>query len=145
VPLETLGLITIGGVQLTTDPSVYKPFVWPKRISVLPGIGGSVTIQDFGRFKGDLRLRLESGPSQFLTHDCVNALDALFATAGGIFTLTDWLENEFRIVMTDWQPTPANIPDLGDDDEIVGMLYLYTMDLQVDDIVKLRGATYGGS
>lgn len=142
--LATIGQLEIGDVQFTTDPDVYQPFNWPKRYSAQPGLNGAVTIQEFGRWAADATIHIESG-DQFLTTKCVDALDALYEADGTTYTLTDWLGNEFTVYITAFVPIPSKLADRDDDEELVGSLYRYTMDLLVVAITKRRGTTYGGS
>lgn len=129
------GLISIGGVQLTTDPETYEAFNWPKRWSKHPGIAGATVIQDFGRFARDLVLRLVSGRSQFLHEDVVKAIQTAHGTKGALYALTDWMGNEFDVYIADFTPVPSGLPEL----------YTYTLELHVWTITKLFGTSYGGS
>ena len=133
--LTARGLITIGGVQLTTDPDVYECFNWPKRWSKHPGIDGSVVIQDFGKVARDLVLQLQSGGSQFLNEDTVKAIQAADAVKGALYALTDWMGNDFDVFIGNFHPVPTRLPGL----------YTYSMELHVWTINKLFGASYGGS
>lgn len=131
--LQARGNITIGTVQLTTDPETYER-QWPKRFSEHPGIAGSFTIQDFGRYAADMVIRLVSG-RQFITLAVVEALDAAFGTQGATYSFTDWLGNEFTVFIRDWKPLVTFIDDL----------HTYTLELRVVSITTLFGAAYGGS
>ena len=131
--LTARGKITIGSTQLTTDPETYEA-LWPKRWSKHRGIGGSVTIQDFGHVSKDLVLRLSSG-KQFLTYATVQAISAAHRTKGATYALTDWLGNEVTVFIGSFSPKVTFIDDL----------HTYEMELHVTAITKLFGASYGGS
>jgi hypothetical protein len=131
--LTARGKITLASIQLTTDPATYEAHVWPKRFSKHPGIGGSVTIQDFGHYAKDLVLRLSSG-NQFLTYATVQAISAAHRTKGATYTLTDWLGNEFTVFISSFNPKVTFIDDL----------HTYEMELHVTAITKLFGASYSG-
>jgi hypothetical protein len=132
VPLTAIGKITLGGVQLSTDPETYEPLLWEKRYSVQSGLNGALTIQDFGTFKKDNRIRLVSGASQFLDQATVAALHAKFRERGASFTLTDWIGNEFTVFIAAFRPVPTFLDDL----------WTYDLELVVINIVKLFGAVY---
>ena len=129
------------GEQFTTDPQDYSPLNWTKRHSVLPGLQGSVTIQDFGTFKKDDVVRLRSGDG-FLTKAKVSTFHAKFRTKGATFSFTDWLGNAFTVFIRSFTPVPTFIPD---DPDGSGTLYRYDMELQVVSISTLFGAAYTGS
>lgn len=74
VPDEGFGQFTLGGVRFHADPNQYAPLTWPRRYSVHQGLGGSVTIQDFGVTPRDVRLLLRSG-SQWKDHDSAGCAD----------------------------------------------------------------------
>ncbi len=129
------GLLTLGGVQFTTDPDPYEHYQWPKRMSEHPYIGGGVVIQDFGVNKADLTITLGSGNSQFLERSVVLSLDTMYRTKGTTYTLTDWLGNEMTVFISEFKPTAARF----------GTAYRYTMTLRVRTITKLLGASYTGT
>lgn len=132
--LDAIGHVTLGGTTFSTDPQVYEPANWEKRASVSLGIGGSVTIQDFGTFQKDNTLRLASGAAGFLDLDTVKSLHTKYRTKGAAYALTDWLGNEFTVFILDFKPVPT----------FIGDLHTYEMSLQVTAISKLFGETYTG-
>ena len=132
--LEARGLITIGGVQLTSDPEKYEHYDWPKRWSKHPGIGGSVTIQDFGHVARDLVLRLESGAHQYLTLEVVRALDTAHRSKGVVYAVTDWLANDMDVFIARFKPESTRLPGL----------FTYSMELHAWTIRTWLGATYTG-
>lgn len=142
--MQAVGTLYLGGIQFTTDPATYQPFNWPKRLSVVEGLEGSVTVLDFGRTKKDNVVHIESG-DQFLDHEVTEALDTLFDVPGATYTLTDWLGNEYEVAILEFKPLPSNLPDLDEDGEALGALYRYSMELRVLDIVTRRGVAYVGS
>ncbi len=137
--ITTIGRIVLDGVTFDTDPQTYEPLNWRKRQTVLRGISGSVTIQDFGTFKKDNTIRLVSGATGFLNQSTVATFHTKFRTKAATFTLTDWLDNEFSVFIMDFRPV-ATFIGLDDSDN----LFTYSMDLQVLDIVKLFGAAFAG-
>ena len=127
------GAVFLGNVRFSTNPATYEPLNWKKRYSVTPTIGGGVTIQDFGLFMKDDLFKLASGQGQFLDQATFLALHALFRQAGVVFTLTDWLQNNFTVFIKDFVPVPFKTD-----------LYTYSMDLQVTSINLLWGSVYTG-
>lgn len=140
--LSPIGHVFLDGVQFTTDPQDYSPLNWEKRHSVLPGLQGSVTIQDFGTFKKDDVVRLTSGASGFLTQSVVASFHGKFRTKGAVFSFTDWLGNSFTVFVKSFVPVPTFYPD---DPDGSGTLYTYNLELQVVNISTLFGAAYTGS
>lgn len=132
--LSTIGTLVLDGITFTTDPRVYEPRNWPKRVSVHRGLNGSVTVQDFGLFAKDNRIRIESG-DQYLSTAVVDALQARYQTPGATYTLTDWLGNEFTVFILDFRPVEAQL----------GGAWRYSMDLVVLGIAQLNGVPYTGS
>lgn len=98
------------------------------------GLNGSVTVQDFGLFAKDNRIRIESG-DQYLSTAVVDALQARYQTPGATYTLTDWLGNEFTVFILDFRPVEAQL----------GGAWRYSMDLVVLGIAQLNGVPYTGS
>ena len=134
MPLTARGQIYLDDERFTTDPAVYER-QWPKRASEHPGIGGSLTIQDFGRFAKDMLLTLQSGEQQYMEQDLVETLDGMAGTPGATYTLTDWSGNEFTVFILAFDPKPT----------FLGTLFTYTMRLRVLAITTLWGTSYSGS
>jgi len=146
MPVETFGPfggIFLGGVQFSTDPEPYEPLKWLKRHSVHMGIGGTVTIQDFGLFMKDNMLHLGSGRERFLEESIMLSLYGFYRTPGGVFSLTDWLNNSFTVFIKDFYVDPW-LKGQGPTGTTIS-LYTYTMDLQVISIINLIGVPYTGS
>ena len=61
------------------------------------------------------------------------ALHALWRTSGAVFSLTDWLLNDFTVFIKDFVPVPFKTD-----------LYRYNMELQVTAINQLWGSVYTG-
>lgn len=133
--VPALGVVTLGGIQFTTDPQIYNPMAWPKRFRVHKGLEGSVTIQDFGTFQKDNMVRLGSGATGYLEETVVESLHGFFRTRGATFTLTDWRDNEFTVFITRFEPVPT----------FIASLYTYDMELQVRVITKLFGTVFTGA
>jgi hypothetical protein len=140
------GGITLDGVQFNTDPATYEPVNWEKRYSKFAAIGGAMTIQDFGVFKKDNTLRLQSGDQNPLEESVVVALHTRFRTRGVTYALTDWLGNSFTVFIEKFVPVPLI---QGLDGSVVGggtlRLYSYSMDLHVLNIVNLYGVAFVGA
>ena len=136
----TLGKVILGGLTLDTDPQVYEPLNWEKRHSILPGLQGAVTIQDFGHFAKDNMLRLASGRSGYLNQSKVEAIHIAFRTKGATFTLTDWIDNEFTVFITSFRPVPTFLGE-----SLTDNLFTYTMELRVAGITKLLGTPFVGA
>jgi hypothetical protein len=145
MPFLVKGGLTLDGVQFNTDPATYQPTNWEKRYSIFPAIGGALTIQDFGVFKKDDTLRLESGDRNPLEESVVVSLHTRFRTRGAAYTLTDWLGNAFLVFIEKFVPVPLK---QGRDGSVVGggtiRLYSYSMDLRVLDITTLFGSAFTG-
>jgi hypothetical protein len=137
--ITTIGKTILDGVTFDTDPQIYEPLNWPKRHSVHRGIGGVVTIQDFGTFKKDNTIRLVSGATGFMNQATVDSFHVKFRTKGATFTFTDWLDNEFAVFILRFRPVATFIGESDSDN-----LYTYEMDLHVLDIITLFGTTFVG-
>ena len=136
MPVPAVGGITLDGVIFTTDPTVYEPLNWQKRMSIQMAIGGKVTIQDFGVFQKDNTVRL--GGENFLEDAVVQSLHTKYRTRGATYAFTDWLGNSFTVFIKTFVPVPLKKgPGVS--------LYRYTMELQVLTITNLFGVAYTGS
>lgn len=134
--IKTIGKVFINGGQFTTDPKIQRN--WPTRQSVLLGIGGTSTVQDFGRFAVDMRLTLTS-QGNYINQAFKAFLDGLSGTRGGVYTYTDYqgIEGTVKIISFDAQPTFIRDGD--------GVLYEYTLELKIMTLTKMDFATYAGS
>ncbi len=136
-PLPAFGRVEMGPgnpglqIQLTVDPEPYEPYRWPKRYSVILGLQGSVTIQDFGVVAVDRELTLRG---EVLDDTLVSVIDGYYRMRWAKFLFKDWLGNEFTVRIKRF----AHVPH--------GRLRIssYQMDLHVLSIQKLFGAVYTG-
>lgn len=139
--IKTLGKTFIDGVQFTTDPAISRE--WPPRRSRLQGIGGSSTQQDFGRFAKDMRLTLSSsspsGGKNYVNRAFKAAIDAKMLTRLQSFSYVDYTGTEATVVIADFVPVATFIKDG------VGVLYEYTMVLDVVALAKLDFVAYTGA
>jgi hypothetical protein len=133
------GRVSIGPtgaqIQLTADPSNYSPWVWRKRQSIHPGVGGSLTVQDFGITLKDQTVEIKGELEQFMENSVVASVFALFKVKGAVYKLTDWLDNEFTVYIEEFQPVPnRNVPGS-----------TYTIKCRILGCAKLFGSAYTGS
>jgi hypothetical protein len=131
--MDAIGSVFLDGVQFTTDPKVYEP-TFPKRVSVHAGLGGAVTVQDFGRYAKDGTLRLQSS-GQWLDQATVDAIDARADVKGATYPFKDWVGTEATVFITSFRAIPTYLPDL----------YEYELELRVLGLTKRRGTAYGGT
>lgn len=129
--LEPIGALFLDGVQFTTDPKTYER-QWPKRITLVPTIGGN-TVLDFGRKAKDIKLELVSG-GQFMARDVFDAIDTRAGALGAGYPLVDWNGTEATVVIAAF-----------DGDEFLPDLFEYSLTLWVRVLAKLRGVAYGGA
>lgn len=134
--IKILGKVFIDGERFTTDPHIKR--TWPSRQTVLSGIGGSSTVQDFDRWAKDKRLILTS-EGNFINQSFKAVLDGLAAVRGSVYTYTDYqgIEATVKILSFDAQPTFIRDGD--------GVLYEYQMELKVMTLTKLDFTAYTGS
>lgn len=137
-----IGGITIGGVQLNTDPETYEPVNWKKRQSAHMVVGGGVVIQDFGVVQKDNTLRLVSGRAQFIDEVKRAALFGLYSNRGATYTLTDWLSNSFTVFILDFVSMPFKKGQDLSGNTI--SLFTYAMTLRTTGITTLFGTSYTG-
>lgn len=139
--IATVGRTFINSQQFTTDPSIARD--WPPRRSRLAGIGGSVTQQDFGRFAKDMRLTLSSaapsGSRNLINHAFKITLDGLLNTRLQTYAYRDYTGLEGTVVVVDFTPVATFIRDG------VGVLWEYTLVLDVVTLTKLDFANYTGA
>lgn len=142
MPIPTVGGVVLGGVTFNTDPEPYEHQNWKKRYSVFKTIGGGQVIQDFGLVQADLVVQLSSGQTQFIDEVTRAALNTMFATLGAVWTLTDYLGNQFTVFITEFMPTIFKMG--GGANGVATQVYHYTMTLQVVSIQKLYNVVYTG-
>lgn len=134
--IRTMGKVFLDGVQFTTDPQIQR--AWPPRRSKLMGIAGSVTQQDFGRFAKDMRLTLTSG-NNYVNQAFVQAIEQRMLVRLAGYSYIDYQGIDADVVIVDFQPSPTFIKDGP------GVLFTYTMVLDVLTLRKLNFATYTGA
>jgi hypothetical protein len=133
--LKVIGKVYLDGNRFTTDPHIERS--WPTRQSVLPGLEGSVTVQDFGRFAKDMRLKLSSA-GNFMNASLKAIIDGLAATRGATYSYTDYQGIEATVKILSFEAQPTFIRD-GD-----FILYEYALELKVMSLSKLDGVSYAG-
>lgn len=133
--IRTMGKVTLDGVQFTTDPKLQRS--WPPRRSRLQGIMGSVTQQDFGRWAQDMRITLNSGEN-YVNQAFISSMEDRMAIRLAEFAYTDYQGTDADVVIVDFDPTPTFIKDG------VGVLFTFTMVLDVMKLRKLHFKTYTG-
>lgn len=143
MPFGPFGNVVLGGVQFSTDPEPYEPLKWTKRISEHMAIGGKVTFQDFGLFMKDNKLHLGSGSTRFLAENVVQSLYTLYQSFGTTFTLTDWVNNAFTVLVWYFEAVPFKVG--ADQAHNRVSLYTYNMELRVTAITTLLGVPYTGT
>lgn len=134
--IRTMGKVFLDGVRFTTDPQISR--AWPPRRSKLMGIGGSTTQQDFGRFAKDLRLTLTS-QNNYVNQAFVQAIEQRMLVRLAAYPYIDYTGIEADVVIVDFVPQPTFIKD-GQ-----GVLFTYSMTLDVLTLRKLNFATYTGA
>lgn len=134
--IKTIGKVFLDGVQFTTDPQITRN--WPPRRSRLLGVQGSTTQQDFGRFAKDLRLVLNSAQN-YCNQAFVDAVEQRMQTRLATYAYTDYQGIDADVVIVDFVATPTFIRDG------IGVLFTYTMTLDVTTLRKLNFKTYTGN
>jgi len=134
--IKTIGKVFLNGNQFTTDPQIERN--WPPRQSVLPGILGSVTVQDFNRFAQDMRLTLTSN-GNFMNQTLKAAIDVMMETRGAVFSYSDYTGIVGTVKILTWTPKATFIRDGN------FILYEYTLELKIMTLSELDGVTYGGA
>lgn len=138
--IATIGKVFLGANaytdgRFTTDPKIRRD--WPPRRSVLPGLAGSVTHQDFGRFAADMKLTLTSG-GNYINAAFKRFLDGLASVRGASYAYSDYQGVEATVVILGFDPEPTFIRD------DASVLWEYTLQLQVLTLTKLDFETYTG-
>lgn len=134
--IRTFGKVFLNGSQFTTDPKIQRD--WKPRRSRLRGIVGSTTQQDFGRFAKDMRLTLTSG-GNFMNQSLKSTIEGLMLTRKQSYSYSDYTGLEATVVIVDFDAVPTFIKDGR------GVLFEYTLTLDVVALAKLDFETYSGS
>jgi len=134
--IRTFGKVYLNNYQFTTDPQIQR--AWPPRRSRLKGIMGSTTQQDFGRWAKDMRLTLTSS-GNFMNQSLKAQIEGLMLTRKATYSYKDYTGLEGTVVIVDFDAKPTFIRD-GQ-----GVLFEYTLTLDVMTLTKLDFANYTGS
>lgn len=123
-----------GALTVTTDPDGYAR-TWPKRRSEHPGLEGTLTTQDFGRFARDCTLRLSWSTSQPLNKTAVQQLKTWEGQASSAYRLQDGEGNDWTVELVGFEERRIfGQPDL----------YYGTLDLRVLTMALYLGQPYTG-
>ena len=135
IELERRGRIVLNGITFLTDPKSYKPLNWEKRYSIFKGIGGTVTIQDFGVYQKDNVITLGSNSDQgVIDGEAARQFHAMWRTKGTTYLFNDWLGDNFTVFMSRFNAWPLVV--------VLDPFYEYEMELQVIQINTLFGYPY---
>jgi hypothetical protein len=134
--IKTIGKVFLNGNQFTTDPKIRRN--WPPRQSVLTGIGGSSTVQDFDRWAKDMRLTLSS-EGNYINQAFKAFVDGLMATRGAVYTYSDYQGVAGTVKILNFEATPTFLRDGS------GVLFEYTLELKIMTLSTLDFAAYSGS
>lgn len=126
--------------RFPTDPKIRRE--WSPRRIRLPGIGGSATKQDWGRWAGDCRLVLTS-EGNFLTHAFKAYLETLLFVRRAEYGYRDYTGLAATVVIADFVPTATFYPDPSGQGQ--WWEYTLTLDVTEDGIDTLDYAAYTGS
>src|SRR5258706_5587049 len=109
--LKTIGHVFLDGNQFTNDPHIARS--WPSRQSVLQGISGASTVQDFDRWAKDLRLTLTSN-GNFMNASLKAIIDGLAGSRGSVYSYSDYqgIVATVKILSFEAQPTFIRDGDL---------------------------------
>jgi hypothetical protein len=143
--IKTIGKVFLGtkyagefpaAARFTTDPHIKR--AWPSRQTVLSGLEGSSTVQDFDRWAKDKRLTLTS-EGNYINQAFKAYLDGLAGTRGAVYDYKDYqgIEATVKILSLDAQPTFIR--------DGAGVLYEFSMELKVMTLAKMDFANYQGS
>ena len=128
-------------VQFTADPDTLT-IVSPKRHSTHAGVGGVVTIQDFGRRIKDATVRLEG---EFIDDELVRTFQTMFDAPAAVYHYTDWAGNDFMVFFTEFEPTPHFYQVFPPTGGAPGGASKYRIGLRVMSAAKLWNQAYGGA
>lgn len=134
--IRTFGKVYLNDYRFTSDPQIQRS--WPPRRSRLKGIMGSTTQQDFGRFAKDMRLTLTSN-GNFMNQSLKAQIDGLMQTRKATYSYKDYTGTEGTVVIVDFDARPTFIKDGR------GVLFEYSLVLDIVTLTKLDFATYTGS
>jgi len=142
--IPSTGRVYLGNVgseiQFTADPDSLEIDL-PKRMSIHQGLGGVVTIQDFGRFIRDAKVRLQGS---IMDDDVVRSLLNLYNTKGATYHYLDWIVNDFTVFFESFELAPITNLQLRDLSGGIGYGSRYQMTLHVLAASKLWNQVYTG-
>ena len=99
IGLERRGRVSLNSIVFLTDPGTYRPLEWEKRHSIHHGIGGSVTIQDFGMYARDNRVILQSnGDQHVLDVVAARTFHDMLRDRGMTYVFEDWIGNNTYVI-----------------------------------------------
>lgn len=133
--IRTFGKVFLNSTQFTTDPKIQRE--WKPRRARLAGIMGSTTQQDFGRFAKDMRLTLTSGEN-YINQAFKAYVDGLMNVRRASYAYRDYTGIEGTVVIVNFDPQPTFIKDGA------GVLFTYTLVLDIKTLTKLDFASYTG-
>ena len=126
------GRVVLNGITFLTDPGVYTPLEWDKRLSKFIVIR-NVAWQDFGMFQKDNVIKVSSGGNQgVLDEVAAREFHRMFRVKGGVYTFSDWMGNSYNVIMASYKAFPIK----------EGPLYEYSMELHVASINTLFREVY---
>lgn len=128
--LPTIGKVFLNGLQFTTDPKIDRD--WPSRQSVLPGINGSVTVQDFDRYRKDMKLTLTSN-GNFMNASLKHNIDILVGQRGFAYSYSDYTGLIGTVKILNFKATPTFIRDG------LTVLYEYSLELKIMTLTQMDG------
>jgi len=134
--IRTMGKVFLNGIQFTTDPRIRRS--WSPRRARLLGIMGSTTQQDFGRHAKDMRLVLTS-EGNFVNRSFKKQIEDLMLVRKAVYPYRDYQGLEGNVVIVDFDAVPTFYRDG------LGVLYEYTLTLDVVGLTKLDFADYAGT
>lgn len=142
--IEQFGRVSLGPtgqeVVFTADPTTLE-ITQPKRQSVHRGVGGVVTIQDFGRRIADATVRLEG---EILDDEVVRSLLTFYELQGAKLHYTDWVVNDFTVFFSAFGPVPYPWRVQAPTGGTFGGASRYRLELQVISASMLWNQSYGG-
>lgn len=125
------GLVSLDGVEFETDARHYSGPEIERQHSMHRGIGGSLTLQDFGSAVSPEPLRLRTGQAVLNKATMLEVQRRYLA--GGSYCVTDWLGNEFTAFIGSFRPRATGLD-----------AFAYEMELKVTKVAKLYGEPYTG-
>lgn len=124
--------VVLGTVTLDLDPEAYTPLAGARRGAIYRLIDGTRLFQDRGyTLSGDGIVLLKG---KLINLSTVQALLVMYQLQGGIFTLTDYKDNQFDVLFTPGKESLTFTPITGS-----GRGWEYQMDLTIVSATKILG------